>query len=122
MTHLLAFSVGDQGSATSIGNLPYSINHLVNDPNILSNILGTLFNLLFFAAAFLVFVFTVYHAWRWVVSQGDKKNIETARSAFWNGILGLIIVLTAFLIVNILGFFFHAHLLQTCFLPAICNY
>lgn len=113
MTKILAFSVGDPGSSTSIGNLPPVISSMVNDPRIISHTIGFILSALFFATVFLVFVFTVYQAYKYIISQGDKKELETVRGAFWNGIIGLIVVCISFLLVNIVGYFFHLNLFHT---------
>lgn len=105
MAQYLAFSVGDGSSVTSIA-LPGQINAIVNDPNIAAHFFTTLFNTLLFIAVILTFVFFVFFGYRYMVSQGDKKEIETARTALINSLVGLIIAFFAFFVVNILGYFF----------------
>lgn len=113
MTHLLALSVGDSGSLTSIGNLPSGIGPTLNSSNPLNSIIGLLINLIFFVAVLIAFVFAIWGGYKMMVSQGDKKNVEEARTMILNSILGLVIVFLAFLFINTIGYFFHLQLFNT---------
>lgn len=56
-----------------------------------------------FTAALLSVIMIMYGGIRWITSGGDKTKIQTARSTVTYAIIGLVIVMTAFLIITILG-------------------
>jgi hypothetical protein len=49
---------------------------------------------------------------QWTASSGDKTKVASARARLTWSIVGLIVVLCAFLIVNILGAFFSVNLMK----------
>ncbi len=68
-------------------------------------------NLLFVAA---IIVFLFYFLWgaiRWIASEGDKNKIQMARGKITYSILGLVIVLISFFIINAIGSFFNIKLI-----------
>src|SRR5579859_7308942 len=50
--------------------------------------------------------FLLWGGIRWIISGGDKGKIEQARSTILPAIIGLIIALAAFFIINIISFVF----------------
>ena len=105
MIKYLAFSVGDGNSITNVA-LPGQPGKILNDPNVVAHFFLTFFSTLLFIAVILAFGFIVFFGYRYMVSQGDKKEIETARTALLNSIVGLLIVFMSFFVVNLLGYFF----------------
>lgn len=107
MTNILALTIGgDNGDAATTLTLPGPLDKLTNDPHALSRIIQTGFVFAIFIASLLVLGYTLYQAYLWTTSQGDKKVIEQSSSAFWHGILGLVIILMSFFIINLIGYFF----------------
>lgn len=49
---------------------------------------------------------------QWTASSGDKAKVASARSRLTWSIIGLIIVLCAFFIVNVLGAFFNVNIIK----------
>lgn len=47
---------------------------------------------------------------QWTASSGDKAKVASARSRLTWSVIGLIVVLSAFFIVNVLGSFFNVNL------------
>lgn len=68
-------------------------------------ILSTTINLFLIVAVVLAVVFLLLGGIRWITSAGDQKGIESARKQITYAIVGLIIVVAAFLIVNLIGEF-----------------
>lgn len=68
-------------------------------------ILSTTINLFLIVAVVLAVVFLLLGGIRWITSAGDQKAIEAARKQITYAIVGLIIVIAAFLIVNLIGGF-----------------
>lgn len=71
------------------------------------NLLQVGFNLVFLAALTLVVIFFVYSGILWITSGGDPQKIKAAKSRMLYSIIGLLVIVSAFLIVslitNILG-------------------
>lgn len=67
---------------------------------------GFFYNLFVFfgIAAALLYIF--YGGWRWVTSQGDPKEIKSARETIVWSLVGLLVMFSAILIVNFIGAFF----------------
>ena len=92
------------------GDAPVSINQggdvgaLTNSVGILGgNLIGQITNIIFFFAILLAFAYFLYGAITWVVSQGDKKQIEKARNTMIYALVGLVVMFMSFLIVNLVG-------------------
>ena len=62
--------------------------------------------LLFIAAILLALIYLIQGGIQWIVSGGDKQKIDQARLKLTYAVVGLVIVLSAFLIVNVVGGFF----------------
>jgi len=76
----------------------------------LEGILQFLVSFIFFAVILLSLGMLVYSGVLWITSQGDKKKVEAARLAITYSIVGLVVVFLAFLILNMLGYFFNVPL------------
>ena len=110
---ILALTIGGDGSPTIPVQLPGQITTVNNHAGIFgSHILQLSVALLFLAATLLSLLYVFFGGIKWLVSQGDKKNIEDARNTIVYAIIGLVISLTAFLVINVLGTFFHIPILR----------
>ncbi len=67
----------------------------------LNNIPQFLITLLFIVGIIIAVVFLIYGGIKWILSGGDSKQVEGARSHIVAAIVGLIIVVGAFVILNI---------------------
>ena len=103
----------DAVSFSSLKGLPKPISQLLNSSNPINSLLHLMFNLIFLAAALLAFAFIMWSGYKMMVSGGDKKVVEESRKIFFNSIIGLTVVMFAFLFVNVVGSFFHLHLFST---------
>ncbi len=65
-----------------------------------STIVGTILTILLIIAVILCLFFIVWGGIRWTMSGGDKGKIDQARGTITAAIVGLIIALLAFFIVN----------------------
>ena len=68
-------------------------------PAVLHNVLLWLFGLAGIAAAFLI----IYSGIRFLTSGGDPKQVEGARKTMTYAIIGLVIILTSFFIIQAIG-------------------
>lgn len=98
----LGFAVG----GTPI-QLPGQINTAYNNSGAFGeNVIQLGIDVLIFAAVFLTFGFVLYGGWKWMTSQGDKKAISEARDTIIWSVVGIMVVLLAFLAVNVVLHFF----------------
>lgn len=68
---------------------------------------------LFFVVGILVFFFyMIFGALGWITSGGDKAAVETARARITNAIIGIVILLSVFAIINIIEAFFGTDILR----------
>lgn len=85
--------------------VPTGIAHIVANP-FGQNIIQTATSVLIFSAIILSLIFFVIGGIMWVTSEGNKEKIQSARNTLTYAIVGLIVVFFAFLIVNIIQYFF----------------
>ena len=84
-----------------------------NAPDVgISPIIQTGVTLLFVFAVLLSLFFLVYGGIRWIVSGGNKEKVAQARQTLTYAVIGLIIVLLSFFIVNVIGGVFGINLLS----------
>lgn len=73
----------------------------MNDP--LGSLLSFGITLLLITAALLSVIFLILGGIGWITSGGDKEGLEKAKKKITFAIIGLIVVLLAFFIVNVLS-------------------
>lgn len=67
-----------------------------------AGIVSGLINLVMVLAALIFFFMLVWGGVKWVMSQGDKGNVETARNQITNALIGLAIVFAAWAIMKLI--------------------
>lgn len=73
--------------------------------NQLGPIIGSVVTLFFVLVGLVALWFLVMGGFKWLMSEGDKTNLEAARNQIMAAVVGLIIVFVSYLLVNlILGF------------------
>lgn len=90
-------------------NPPSSIPH--GGLNTLSKAIGSAITIMLIVAVVLTLIYLILGGIAWINSGGDKSKVASARSRVTFAIIGLIVALCSFLIVNIIGYFFNVHLL-----------
>jgi len=75
-------------------------------------LLTTLISVLFVGGAIIFFFMLLTGALLWITSGGDKAKYETAKSKITQAIVGLVILLLVFGIINIVGCLFGINILQ----------
>jgi len=68
----------------------------------ISGIVSGAINLLMVVVALVFFFMLVFGGLRWVMSQGDKTNVENARNQITNALIGLAIVFAAWAIMKLI--------------------
>jgi amino acid transporter len=80
---------------------------VINEPNGFSldpdNLLNQLVGILIAIAGLLFFFMLLFGGIRYMVAGGDPKNAESARKIITNALIGLLIVVGAYLITTVLG-------------------
>lgn len=67
----------------------------------LKPVLNLVVNLFFAAAGFSAIVYLAYGGIKWITSRGDKVGVEAARKQIVAAIIGLVVVLGTFTILNV---------------------
>lgn len=101
------FPTGTVGIAppSSIGGANIDINTLI----------AFIINAIIVLGIVLSLIFLLYGGIRWIISGGDKAKVDSARSTIVASIVGLIIVILAWVIINSVLYIFHAGSLTTGF-------
>lgn len=76
---------------------------LFQGPDIFGRIVGLIISVLLIAAVIVSIIFLIWGGIRWILSGGDKAGVENARNTIIAAIIGLVISLAAFFIINIIG-------------------
>lgn len=66
-------------------------------------LISFLINAMFIAAAIYFFFNLVLGGIDWINSAGDKGKVESARSRVVNAVIGIVIVMSTFMILNFIG-------------------
>lgn len=77
-----------------------------------SKVVGNLLTLLLIVVVILSLIFLILGGIQWINSGGDKSKLAAARSRLTYAIIGLIVALASFFIINFLGFLFKVNLLN----------
>ncbi len=72
-----------------------------NPEDILKNIFGTGFDLLFLAALFLAVIFIIFSGVGLILSGGDIEKLASARKRLLFSVIGLVVVMGAFFITRV---------------------
>lgn len=77
----------------------------------LSVILNTAFVLVVIAAVIICLIVLIWAGFDWIMSEGDKQKVSSARNKFAFAIIGLVVVFVSFFIINLVyGFFLNSSL------------
>ncbi len=76
-----------------------------------SSVIGNAVTIMLIIAAILSLIFLILGGIRWITSGGDKQKVASARSRITYAIVGLVVAMGAFFIINVIGYFFHVKLI-----------
>ncbi len=92
---------------------PSKLDHITNNTNFLGgNIIGLAIQLMLTAAVLFALFFLIWGGIKWILSGGDKHGVEAARATIIYAVIGLVIALSGFIILSIIGYFFNINLLS----------
>jgi len=72
----------------------------------LGNLIGAGVGLIIVIALIITFFYLIIGGIKWITSGGDKGQVEEARNQITNALIGLAIVVGAWAIMKMIGFFF----------------
>lgn len=106
---LLALTIPDISGGGQTINAPTGIPQ--PEPGMMSKIIGNGINIFIIIAIVLCIISVVWAGIQWTSSSGNKEKIASARARLTWSLIGLIIVLTSFFIVKIVGGIFNVNLI-----------
>jgi len=80
--------------------------------NTVAKVIGNALTILLIVAVILTLIYLILGGMTWIRSGGDKQKIAQARSRITYAIIGLIIALVSFFMINIIGSVFNVPLLK----------
>ncbi|MBU1117475.1 pilin [Patescibacteria group bacterium] len=83
----------------------------------ISGIVSGAISLAMLAVALVFFFILILGGLRWIMSEGDQKNVETAKNQITNALIGLAIVFAAFAIMKLIETIFGINLLGGITIP-----
>ena len=83
------------------------------------NVVGNVITLLFILAVLIALGFLIWGGIKWILSGGDKTNVEAARNTIVAAVVGLVIVFLAYFILNLGVGFFLGKTITTFTLPTL---
>lgn len=95
----LALKLPNGSNSIEVGTPP-NIPSGVDAP---SNIVQATMGLLIAVGIAAALIFMLYGGFLWITSQGDKQKLDRARSAITYSIIGIIVIVLAFVIVQVIG-------------------
>jgi hypothetical protein len=78
----------------------------------LQTYLNNFLTLFMLIGMFLMVIYIVWAGIQWITSGGDKQKLATARGRLTWAVVGFIILMLSFFIVNAVGYFFKVDLLK----------
>lgn len=104
--------------AQEIKIMPKSGTGFDSLPNLtISGIISGAISLVMLVVALVFFFILILGGLRWVMSEGDQKNVEAARNQITNALIGLAIVFAAFAIMKLIETIFGISLLGGMKIP-----
>lgn len=78
----------------------------------IASFLNILLPLTMIGAALIFLVMALFGAFTWLTSGGEKENLAKAQKTFINAIIGLVIVVFAFVLTRVIGYILNVQILQ----------
>ncbi len=95
-----------------------TFSKLCNTPSV-ENIIGTVINVLLFVAFVAALGYLIFGGIRWIMSGGDKEGTAKAKGTVTAALIGLVIVLAAWILLSVVTTFFGLGPLNQMKLPTV---
>jgi Type IV secretion system pilin len=79
------------------------------------SIINTALTIFLTAGVIAALIAVIWSGIQWTTSEGDKQKVAQAKARLTWGIIGLIIIMLSFFIINVFGYFFGVDLLKINF-------
>jgi hypothetical protein len=83
------------------------------------SIVGSIITVLLIFAVIVAVIFIIIGGIRWVMSGGDKSKVESARGTITGAVIGIIIALSAYFILNVVTYLFTGKVFTNFVIPTI---
>ena len=87
--------------------LPKDVSSFTQRANFVPYILQHFIALLFFIVILLGLFYMIFSGFQWMTSGGDEEKAKKAQASITYTIVGMAVAFLAFLIINLIGNFFH---------------
>jgi hypothetical protein len=77
-----------------------------------SSLISAIINLILVLAGIVAFMFLLWGGLQWILAGGDKEGTEKARKRITAALIGLVVVFSAYAIIQLVGAFLGVNLLQ----------
>lgn len=78
-------------------------SNIPSGPDVLNRLLTTGYTLLVITGVTLSLIFIIYSGVVWITSGGNKEGIEKAKQTLTYALIGLLIIVFSFVIINVIG-------------------
>lgn len=99
---LLLLSASSAFAAIDAGVKPPPNNSVIPPGTNLGALVGLFIAVIAVVAVLAALVFIIIGAFQWITSGGDKQKVESARNHIIAAIIGLVIVVLSFVIINVI--------------------
>jgi amino acid transporter len=90
----------------------------INETSI-QNVPGQIVTILLILAIILALIYLVYGGIKWITSGGDKAKVDAARSHITAAVIGLVLALMAYLVLNLILYIFTGQAVRTFTIPRL---
>ena len=105
-------------AANEIPIIPEAGSPFSNLTNLtVGGIISGAITLVMVVVALVFFFMLILGGLKWVMSEGDQKNVETARNQITNALIGLAIVFAAWAIIRLIEVLFGITIIGTLYIP-----
>lgn len=96
-----------------------NFSSLCNSSWNVDSVISTGINVLLFVAFVAALGFLIYGGIRWIMSGGDKEGTAKAKGTVTSALIGLVIVLASWILLNVITNFFHLGSISNMKLPSL---
>jgi len=94
---------GDYGLEKAAEGMPNGPNSAGNPSSDIRAMVGKYLNIALSFLGIIFFLIMIYAGFNWMIARGEKGAAEKAREMIFNAVMGLAIVVSAYVIVNFIG-------------------
>jgi len=100
LTAAISTSAASAQSRPGVGRFFLPSVYSANGPDTLEDVISLIIHIAFLAAGLVAVIYLIVGGFRYITASGNPEAVETAKTTIFNSIIGLIVILIAFLIVS----------------------